>query len=128
MNLLRWMKSGYAVVFGAAIGVYIGIKKPEYVADIAPFGTFYLDVLQMCILPILLTAISLGIGRLIKHSEDNSFIIKLVVIFICSLLSASVVGFTIVFLFEPGYLGEDAEIIGQVIYDLSEPDLQNLKM
>ena len=31
MNLLRWMKSGYAVVFGAAIGVYIGIKKPEYV-------------------------------------------------------------------------------------------------
>ena len=124
MNLLRWMKSGYAVVFGAAIGVYIGIKKPEYVADIAPFGTFYLDVLQMCILPILLTAISLGIGRLIKHSEDNSFIIKLVVIFICSLLSASVVGFTIGFLFEPGYLGEDAEIIGQVIYDLSEPDLQ----
>lgn len=125
MNILAWMKSGKAVLMGASIGAYIGLYQPQYVKIVEPLGSFYLDILQMCILPILLSAISLGIGRLITQADNEAFLSRLLWTFLLSLLFASLLGSTIGLLVGPGNLGENTiAALSGIIYDMSAPDIE----
>lgn len=126
MRYFEWLKSGKAVLLGASIGAYIGFFKPEYVSTVEPLGRLYLNILTMCIVPILLTAITLSIGRLIKQADNKAFLVRLVITFILSLLCASTLGTVIGLIISPGSdLGNDAvSAIGDIIYDLSAPDLE----
>ena len=126
MQYFNWLKSGWAVLIGAGIGTFIGLVMDEYVSVVEPLGHLYLGILQMCILPILLTAISLSIGRLIKQTDNKAFLSRLVITFILSLLFASALG-TIV-----GYVDSlfrvldpaSKNAIGDVILDISKADVE----
>ncbi len=126
MQYFQWLKSGWAVLIGACAGAYIGFVDTQYISIVEPLGNLYLSILQMCILPILLTAISLSIGRLIKQTDNKEFLSRLIVTFILSLIFASTLGSIIGYWISPGSnLGTDSlAAIGNIIHDLSEPDLE----
>jgi proton glutamate symport protein len=126
MRYFQWLKSGWAVLIGAGTGAYIGFIEPQYISVVEPLGNLYLSILQMCILPILLTAISLSIGRLIKQTDNKQFLSRLVITFILSLIFASTLGSTIGYWISPGSNLDSSSLaaIGNIIHDLSEPDLE----
>ena len=126
MQYFQWLKSGWAVLIGAGIGAYIGFIEPKYINIVEPLGHLYLSILQMCILPILLAAISLSIGRLIKQTDNKQFLSRLVLTFIFSLIVASTLGSAIGYWISPGSNLGDSSLaaIGNIIHDLSEPDLE----
>lgn len=132
MQYFNWLKSGWAVLIGAGIGTFIGIAtnkgliENKYVNFVAPLGDLYLGILQMCILPILLTAISLSIGRLIKQADNKQFLSRLVITFILSLLFASTVGTVIGYVFSPGSELDQSsrDAIGNIILDVSKADVE----
>ncbi|MGL1957303.1 MAG: dicarboxylate/amino acid:cation symporter [Colwellia sp.] len=126
MQYFKWLKSGWAVLIGAGVGAYIGHVQVQYVSVVEPLGELYLSILQMCILPILLTAISLSIGRLIKQTDNKQFLSRLVITFVLSLLFASTLGATIGYLVGPGNGLEDdlMNAIGSIIIDASKADIE----
>lgn len=126
MRYLQYLRSGWAILIGAGVGVYIGFFEPQLVDSVKPLGTLYLSILQMCILPILLTAISLSIGRLVKQSGNESFLPRLFITFVLSLVFASTLGSVIGYIISPGSnLGDNSlAAIGNIIHDFSKPDLE----
>lgn len=125
-SYIQHLKSNRAIFLGAGIGAYIGLVKTEWVEIVAPLGQFYLDMLTMCILPILLTAIALSIGRLLKQTDKQQSLGRLVQVFAGTLLLASCVGTFVGLLFNPGANLDNASMaaIGNIIQDLSAPDMQ----
>lgn len=126
MNFLKHFKSGKLVFVAAAIGAYIGFYQPEYIKYVEPFGNLYISILQMCILPILMSAISLSIGKLIKQTDQKGFLNRLVITFILSLLLASFLGTSIGYLVNPGGQLESNSLtaIGDIIHGQADPDLE----
>ncbi|WP_462173652.1 dicarboxylate/amino acid:cation symporter [Pseudoalteromonas xiamenensis] len=122
---LQWLRSSWTVFFGALVGIYIGLYDTQYLSIVAPLGQFYLDVLTMCILPILLTAISLSIGRLLKQANSQWLLLRLSLVFFACLLGASTLGALAGAIFTPGSQldTESLKAIGQIIQDFSNADL-----
>ncbi len=76
----RFLLSPWSVLVGVLLGLYIGIYNKALIPYIAPFGTLYLNILKMCILPILITAISTSLGKFMKSNVSVSYIKKMALI------------------------------------------------
>lgn len=120
------LRSVWAILLGACAGAYIGLFKQEYVDYVEPFGKMYLDILKMCILPILMSAISLSIGRLVNNHSDAAYLKKMIMVFLVSSFLASVIGMFAGVIGQPGKnLDSDSmAALGSIIQDSGEPDLE----
>ena len=128
---LKWfnleaLKSPWAILLGICSGVYIGFLKPEYVGIVSPMGVIYLNILKMCILPILISAIALSIGRLKSGHGDTSFMKRMMLVFAGSVLIAGLVGVSVGVLGGPGSsLDSNAmSTLGSIVQSSNEPDLE----
>ncbi len=86
---LKWLRSPWAILISVALAIYIGTVHQEFAILLAPLGNFYLGLLKMCVLPILLAAITTSIGRLMQSSNAAQYIKRILVIFPLGLLAAS---------------------------------------
>ena len=120
------LRSGWAILLGACSGVYIGLLKQEYVEFVAPLGKIYLDILKMCILPIIISAISVSIGRLLSNQGSLKYIKRMVFVFIVSVFFASVLGILAGVIGQPGSdLDEESlSALGSIIQESGSPDLE----
>ncbi|MFG6094535.1 cation:dicarboxylase symporter family transporter [Leptothoe sp. ISB3NOV94-8A] len=91
---LKWLRSPWAILISVALAIYVGTTHQEFAILLAPLGNFYLGLLKMCVLPILLAAITTSIGRLMQSSNAAQYIKRILVIFPLGLLSAS--GLTVI--------------------------------
>ena len=55
--------SPWAILVSIAAGVLIAVYFKELIPFVAPIGKIYLALLQMCVIPIILTAVTSKIGR-----------------------------------------------------------------
>ncbi len=115
---LRWLLSPWAILAGAAAGMFIGSQSPELAAALAPVGQLYLDLLKMCILPIVIAAIVSSVGKIVRSRAAARYIKLLVLVFGGSLLLAAVGGLLAGLAGRPG-AGLDAEVretLGRIIH------------
>ncbi|KNC67157.1 hypothetical protein AC626_12660 [Pseudoalteromonas rubra] len=122
---LHHLKSNWAIFIGAGAGIHIGLNEPQLIKVVSPLGQFYLDMLTMCVLPILLTAIALSIGRLLNQPDSQRFVSRLSWVFLGGIFAASATGTLFGLMFNPGSHLDTASLdaIGNVIQDLSAVDL-----
>ncbi|WP_164519219.1 dicarboxylate/amino acid:cation symporter [Pseudoalteromonas rubra] len=125
ISYLHHLKSNWAIFIGAAAGIHIGLNEPQLIKVVSPLGQFYLDMLTMCVLPILLTAIALSIGRLLNQPDSHRFVSRLSWVFLGGIFAASATGTFFGMMFNPGSHLDTASLdaIGNVIQDLSAVDL-----
>jgi Na+/H+-dicarboxylate symporter len=100
---LDFLLSPMSMLIGVIIGVAIGIFRPNWVPIVAPVGKIYLSILKMCIVPILLTAISLNIGRLIQSNLGSAYLKKIFIITFIMLSAMCLIGIIAAVIFQPGY-------------------------
>jgi len=107
-----------------AAGVLIGVYLPETARWAAPAGDMYLRLLQMCVLPIMVTAIISSVAGLLSSGVSGRMLIRIIIIFFAGLVVASVIGLTAGLLGKPGAdLDQEArEVIGQLITAHTEED------
>ena len=110
---LEWLRSPWAILISSVLGIFIGTTQPQVAAWIGPFGTLYLGLLKMCVLPILLSAIANSLGRLIQSQGARQYVQRILVVFPLSLLAVSTIAVAIAAVAGPGR-------------DLSADTLQNL--
>lgn len=120
------LRSGWTVLIAVIIGIYMGLYKHEYVEYVAPLGHAYLDILKMCILPILVTAISVSIARLIQAEEDNTYITRMLLVFLISVVMSSFLGVGLGLIAQPGsgYDSTTLADLGSIVRKSGAPDLE----
>ncbi|HEY9888726.1 MAG TPA: cation:dicarboxylase symporter family transporter [Candidatus Obscuribacterales bacterium] len=99
---MQWLRSPWCILISVALGVYIGTTYKPLAAAIAPIGSLYLGLLKMCVLPILLSAISNSIGRLMQTHNAQQYIRRILVVFPVALLAVSGLSMAIAAITGPG--------------------------
>lgn len=79
----------------------------------------------MCVLPILITALSVSIARLIQSGGNNTFIIRMLTAFIISIVVSGFLGMGLGVVTQPGSGYDNATLVslGSIVRASGEPDL-----
>lgn len=99
---VQWLLSPWAIFGGIIGGIAIGFYNKQLAGSIYLFGRLYLDILQMCVIPIMITAIVSSLGNLLKSREVNRYLFRLIAVFTFSLFLASSLGIFLGFVGKPG--------------------------
>lgn len=124
-QLFKILRHPLAIVPGIVLGLYFGIFQKEMAAFLTPFGNLYLALLKMCVLPILFSATTMSVGRLISSQDTGKYIKRILLVFSVGLLACSVIGMTLAVITNPGgNLDESTLTALGVIVNSSELDLE----
>ena len=82
----------WVIILGMVTGGILGVYFKSFVFYIKPIGEIYLSLLQMSVIPIMVSAIVVSIGKLMKLKDANTYLKKICVVFILFLFSVSFVG------------------------------------
>ena len=113
----KWLLSPFAIYAGIILGFILGIFFKDFAALLTPYGSVFLSLLQMFVIPILITAVISSIGRLIQSGKTMRYIGRLLVIFVTGLFAVSLIGIVIGVIARPGAdLSEESQVtLGKVI-------------
>lgn len=114
---LEWLKSS-KLVFGAMVaGALIGLYAPKVGFKIAFLGEGYLALLKMCVLPIVITALTTSFARMLKSGDTSVYLKRMGVVFGTGLLLASSTGVFLGAVFGPRILSNpDVRVaLGEII-------------
>ncbi|MBI4780444.1 MAG: dicarboxylate/amino acid:cation symporter [Oscillatoriophycideae cyanobacterium NC_groundwater_1537_Pr4_S-0.65um_50_18] len=118
-----WLRSPWAI--GISIVLGIGLGTSHQAQWIEPIGELYLGLLKMCVLPILLSAITTSIGRLMTTQDAGQSIRRILIVFPIGLLLVSGFAVGVAAIAEPGrnLSASTLEMLG-VIVNQSGIDLE----
>lgn len=109
---LNLLLSPWAILAGIVCGVVIGLYFPGLTAKITPWGKIYLSLLEMCVLPIMITAVVSSLGHLFMTKQASGFLLKLAKVFSIGVTVAVLVGIATGLIGKPGAgLSKDSRII-----------------
>jgi proton glutamate symport protein len=112
-----WLLSSWAIFSGIIAGCVIGLEFKELADHLTILAQIFLSLIQMCIIPIVITAVVSSLARLVARRISALFLCRLFMIFAVSLILASLLGFAAGVLGKPGVdLDQSARVsIGQMI-------------
>jgi proton glutamate symport protein len=84
--------SSWTVVAGMVLGIVIGLYDKNLGARLAPAGNLYLAFLQMCVMPIMLGAITSSLGHMLRSQSSNRLLSRMGSMFLVGLLTSSAIG------------------------------------
>lgn len=99
---IEWLRSPWSIAMSVGLSIYVGTSHPVMAQALAPIGTIYLGLLKMCVLPILMSAITASIARLMSSPDAKQYIHRILIFFPLSLLLTSGLAVVIASLFGPG--------------------------
>jgi len=116
-TLIKIMEHPATVMTGISAGFAIGVYWSEMAALLAPIGKMYLAFLNMCILPIIMTAVISGLAHIIRTPEISKQFPRILSRFAMLLFVPSVLGVVAAVLGRPGQglSGDDLESLGGML-------------
>lgn len=101
-KLFAILRNPWTIIVSVVIGVLIGLGNKDLALAIAPLGDLYLVLLKMCVLPILLSAIAMSIGRLMTSHDAQRYVKRILMVFPAGLVLVSILGTAIAAIAGPG--------------------------
>lgn len=113
----EWLLSPWAIFISMIIGILIGVYQKNHAALIAPFGKIYLSLLQMCILPILISAVASSLGGLVNSRKTKDSIKRMLLVFCAGLIVTATLGLLCGIIGRPGSgLNEETQaVLGELV-------------
>lgn len=121
LNLLRnpWINLG-------AIGVGIALSGTGKIVThlLAPIGQLYLAMLQMCVLPIITTAVIVSVGKLFLSGKSHQYVGRVVMVFTVGVLMTSSIGASIALIGQPGnnLPPETRKVLGKIFMESEQKE------
>jgi len=118
-RLLNFMLNPWAILAGIVTGGLVGWYSPIAASFVAPLGSLYSSLLQMCVIPILLTAVISSLTRLFITGRATQYVTRLFVVILLGLVFASAIGMLVGVVGQPGSgLQQSAQAtLGTVIFE-----------
>ncbi|MEB3884923.1 dicarboxylate/amino acid:cation symporter [Lyngbya sp. CCY1209] len=124
-GFIKIVRNPWSIVPAILIGLYLGIFQKDIALLLTPFGTLYLTLLKMCVLPLLFSAITMSVGKLIGSHEANKYVKRILIVFGMGLVGVSAIGAVVAIGTNPGGNLDDSTLTALgVIVNTSELDLQ----
>lgn len=101
MTPAKWLTSPWATVTGLLAGGALGVWMPQAGTALEPVGDLYLSLMQMCVLPIILTAVTASIARLLLGSGARA-LPRLALVFLAGLAATALLALLASLAIEPG--------------------------
>jgi Na+/H+-dicarboxylate symporter len=92
VHVLNILRSFWFNLFAIAVGILIGLLSPETGKSLRLFGQLYLSLLTMTVLPIVFSAITHGVGQLLRSGRFSKSVGYLIMIFVGWVLLGSLLG------------------------------------
>ena len=109
---MQWLKSPIVVLMSLVLAIVAGVFFPTFSKSLAPIGDIYLRLLQMTIIPILMTALIGSVGKLCASESARESIFKIVTTSLIFLFVVSAVALVISLVVGPGrYLSQEARVL-----------------
>ncbi len=99
---IQWLRSPWAIAISVGLGIYVGTAHGGIATLMAPIGELYLGLLKMCVFPILLSAITASIGRLMGSPDAKRYGKRILLVFPLGLLLTSGIAVLIAAIAGPG--------------------------
>jgi proton glutamate symport protein len=104
MKLIKkYAETPWVILSSVALGILTGIYLPNFGSAYASISHFYLTLLEMCVLPVMTTAVIASLGHLIHNGQTIFYVKRIVIVFILSLFSASSVAIFMTTIVDPGH-------------------------
>ncbi len=106
-----------SIFAGMIIGICIGLISKNFAIHLDYFGKIYLNLIQMIVLPIMITAVVSSFGNLFSSHLVGEYVKKIFFTFIIGLIIAGILGILIGITFAPGSHLTDSEkiLLSQII-------------
>ncbi|MDF2810883.1 MAG: sodium:dicarboxylate symporter [Microvirga sp.] len=101
-RLGRLLTSSWVIFASLLLGLYLGIFHKDLSQAIGPFGLVYLALLKMCLLPFLISAITVSLSRLLRTHAARSSLKRILIVFITGVLLCGLLGVALGALIGPG--------------------------
>jgi len=98
----QWLLSPWVILVSMVVGVLIGVYNKNLAVMLAPYGKIYLSLLQMCILPVLLSAVATSLGGLVRSKDAKGSIKRMILVFAGGLIITSAFSMTCGLIGQPG--------------------------
>jgi len=86
------MKNPWIILLSIVAGVAYGLWAKPLAMLLAPLGDMYLIFIQMCIMPILVTAVVSSLAMIIKNEEAQKYLRRMLLVFVAALVLLSLAG------------------------------------
>ncbi len=103
------------IVVAVLVGAGIGYLSPATGLVLRPFGRLYLNLLVMCIIPLLFTAIISSLGQIVAKHKLGRRLLVIVVVFAIGLLLAASIGTGVGWLTGIGSDLRESEALGNLL-------------
>ncbi len=92
----------WTILISMTFGVLYGIFFPRLAHSSHFIGDFYLDFLQITVIPIMMTAIICGFFNIFHNSDSVYYLKRLALLYLIIMISSALLTFTLSFLISPG--------------------------
>ncbi len=124
-SLIKILGNPWSIIPGMLLGIYLGIYQKNLSQDLTLYGDLYIKLLKMSVMPLLFSAITTSVGRLISSNEANKYIKPIITVFVIGLVGVGIIGEIVTALTNPGRsLDESSLTTLGLIVNSSELDLE----
>lgn len=86
VQFLDWMLSPYMIIIMFVLGGFLGHYYPDFSYTLSPFGELFIDLLMMCVIPLMVTAITSSLAHIIRNHHAKAYFLRMVLAFIVTIL------------------------------------------
>lgn len=108
--LPRIVKNPFFIALTAILGVLVGSLQPELASKASLVGSIYIDLLKMCVGPIVISCVALGVFDLLSQKSNEGLIFRLIVFLVLGTAICSLVPTVVGMVFTPGKAMSEATL------------------
>ena len=101
-RLSKFIGTPYLLIASIILGITLGTFYPDFSKSIDFIGHIYIDLLKLCVLPILFSAICISTAQLITVPDSRKLIFKLVIVLLSTQFMAGTIALFVGLIFQPG--------------------------
>lgn len=116
---IKWdiLKNPWVIILSVIAGIIVGLLFEQPALALAPLGDAYLSFLNMCVLPIMITAIITSFGRLLRAKEVKLLLKRILVVFLLGLMITGLISLFAAVAGQPGQIDyQSQDKLGKVLF------------
>lgn len=118
------LQSPLTILGGVTAGILIGLYFHDVAARLRPLSSIYLALLQMCVLPIIVTAVVVSLGQLLCLGGIHRVVVRLIAVTLVFLAVASFLGAATGVIMRPGAGFDESQqaLLGEQLERFTTPE------
>ncbi|MEG3637605.1 dicarboxylate/amino acid:cation symporter [Magnetococcus sp. PR-3] len=100
--MTNFLTSPWTLMISVFIGVYIGLYEKGAIPYLEPVGLIYINLVTLCVIPILLSSISINLGKLLHSAKGRKILRRLLFLYLVLFVLVAFIGICVGVLGNPG--------------------------